>query len=131
MSRGILLDTHILVALVNDREIFGKTAKHLLRSPERLFYSPLSIAEMRLKEAVKKQSFLADDLVDGLVHLGYRELQLTSRAANDITRFPALHHHDPFDKLLLAQASHHDLLFITADRALTGLDLDFVHDAYT
>ena len=129
MTTGILLDTHVLIAHVNDKNIFGKTTQHLLRSTHKLFYSSLSIAEMRLKEEVKRKSFLAEDLVDGLEHLGYKELPLTSTAANDITRFPALHHHDPFDRLLLAQAVTNNLLFITADRTLTSLDLEFVHDA--
>ena len=131
MTTGILLDTHVLIARVNDKNIFGKTTQHLFRSTHKLFYSSLSIAEMRLKEEVKQKSFLAEDLVDGLAQRGYRQLALTSSAANDITRFPALHHHDPFDRLLLAQAATHNLLFITADRTLTSLDLEFVHDAYT
>ena len=130
MTTGILLDTHVLVARVNDKNIFGKTTQHILRSTHKLFYSPLSVAEMRLKEEVKRKSFLADDLVDGLEHLGYKELPLTSTATNDITRFPVLHHHDPFDRLLLGQAKNSNLLFITADRTLTSLDLEFVHDAY-
>ena len=131
MTTGILLDTHVLIAHVNDKNIFGKTTQHLLRSTHKLFYSPLSIAEMRLKEEVKRKSFLAEDLVDGLEHLGYKELPLTSTAANDITRFPALHHHDPFDRLLLAQAVTNNLVFITADRTLTSLELEFVHDAFS
>ena len=131
MTTGVLLDTLVLIARLNDKNVFGKTTQHLLRSTHKLFYSPLSIAEMRLKEEVKKKSFLSDNLVDGLEHLGYKELPLTSTATNDITRFPELHHHDLFDRLLLAQAATHNLLFITADRTLTSLDLEFVHDAYT
>ena len=130
MTSGILLDTHVLIARVNDKNIFGKTTQHLLRSTHKLFYSPLSIAEMRLKEEVKRKSFLAEDLIDGLAQRGYKQLALTSSAANDITRFPELHHHDPFDRLLLAQAVTNNLLFITADRTLVNIDLEFVHDAY-
>jgi PIN domain nuclease of toxin-antitoxin system len=129
MTRGILLDTHVLVAHVNGQDIFGKATKHLIRTPHP-FFSPLSIAEMRLKESLKKQQYLAKDITQGLQQLGYKELPLVSTAAEGITGFPALHHHDPFDRLLLAQAQHRNLLFITADKALLSLDLDFVHDAY-
>lgn len=131
MSRGILLDTHVLVALVNNRDILGKTSQHLLQRRNQLSYSPLSIAELRLKEEVKKASFLADDVVNALGRAGYRELPLSSEAAMGITRFPALDGHDPFDRLLLAQAAHHDFLFITADQKLVNLGLEFVHDAHS
>jgi PIN domain nuclease of toxin-antitoxin system len=129
MTRGVLLDTHVLIAHVNNKDIFGRATKHLLRTPHP-FFSPLSIAEMRLKESVKKQKYLAEDITPGLRQLGYRELPLVSKAAEGITGFPPLHHHDPFDRLLLAQAKHHNLLFITADQILLRLDLEFVHDAY-
>jgi PIN domain nuclease of toxin-antitoxin system len=129
MTRGVLLDTHVLIAHVNSKDIFGKATKHLLGTPHP-FFSPLSIAEMRLKESVKKQSYLAEDITQALGQLGYKELPLVSKAAEGITGFPQLHHHDPFDTLLLAQAKHHNLLFITADQVLLRLDLEFVHDAY-
>jgi len=129
MTRGVLLDTHVLIAHVNSKDIFGKATKHLLQTPHP-FFSPLSIAEMGLRESVKKQRYLAEDITQALGQLGYKELPLVSTAAEGITGFPTLHHHDPFDRLLLAQAKHHNLLFITADHTLLSLDLDFVHDAY-
>ena len=129
MTRGILLDTHVLVAHVTKTQLLGKTSRHLLGQQRPLSYSPLSIAEMRLKEDIKQKSFLSDTVILDLNRAGYRELPLTSEAATGITRFPSLRRHDPFDRLLLAQAAHHTLLFVTADRTLIDLDLPFVHDA--
>lgn len=124
MTTGILFDTRVLIARVNDKNVFGKTTQHLFRSTHNLFYSPLSIAEMRLKEQVKRKSFLANDLVDGLAQRGYKQLALTSSAANDITRCPELHHRDPLDRLLIAPAETNNLLFITAEAALVNFDLE-------
>ena len=56
-------------------------------------------------------------------------LPLTSAPATAITRFPGLDHHDPFDRLLLAQALDSSLWFETADKAILALGLPEVRDA--
>lgn len=129
MSRGVLLDTHILVSVTQPKNRLGKATAHLLRPPTRLYYSPLSLAEIKLKETIKNTRLMSEGALEDLAERGLKELPLESPSATDITRFPALHHHDPFDRLLIAQALHHDLLFITADRALVALNLPWIHDA--
>ena len=130
MTPDLLLDSHVLLGVLYGNSKYGKNTRRLLSSHRQLHFSPLSIAELRLKTSVKGAPYISPLLREDLTELGFTELPLTSRAANEITRFPGLHHHDPFDRLLLAQAATSNLLFITADRTLTGLDLEFVHDAY-
>lgn len=130
MTPDLLLDSHVVIgALVGDKR-FGKKTRQLIASSRQLFFSPLSIAELALKASLKKAPDLSPHLATDLLDLGLVELPLVSDAARGITGIPALHPHDPFDRLLLAQARHHNLLFITADRALVELELDFVHDAF-
>ena len=117
------------MSFTHSGDIFGKATQHLLNLPGKLFYSAGSIAEIKLKEAIKAKTLMSDQAVDGLIALGINELALESRSAARITRFPALVRHDPFDRLLLAQAVNNNLLFITADRRLLELELEFVHDA--
>ena len=50
---------------------------------------------------------------------GFRELPVSVRHAAAVAQLP-LHHSDPFDRLLLAQAFVEPLRFVTADRALTA-----------
>ena len=130
MTPDLLLDSHVLLGVLYGNSKYGKNTRRLLASHRQLHFSPLSIAELRLKTSIKGAPYISPFLDTELTDLGLEELPLTSIAANDITRFPGLHHHDPFDRLLLAQAATHNLLFITADRTLTSLDLEFVHDAY-
>ena len=52
-----------------------------------------------------------------------------SKAADEILRFGSLAKHDPFDRLILAQASVSGAKLVTADRALLALNLDFILDA--
>ena len=130
MTPDLLLDSHVLLGVLYGNSKYGKNTRRLLSSHRQLHFSPLSIAELRLKTSVKGAPYISPLLQEDLAELGFTELPLTSTAANDITHFPALHHHGPFDRLLLAQAVTNDLLFITADRTLVNLDLEFVHDAY-
>lgn len=50
-------------------------------------------------------------------------------AADEILRFGSLAKHDPFDRLILSQASASGAKLITADRTLLALQLDFILDA--
>jgi len=49
--------------------------------------------------------------------------------AEGICDFPELTRHDPFDRLLVAQASHDGLRLLTSDRVLIALARDFILDA--
>jgi PIN domain nuclease of toxin-antitoxin system len=53
----------------------------------------------------------------------------SSNAADEILRFGSLAKHDPFDRLILAQASASGSKLVTSDRTLLALNLDFVLDA--
>jgi len=56
-------------------------------------------------------------------------LSITAEHAENLREFPELAKHDPFDRLLVAQASHAGLQLLTADRVLLGLDHDFIVNA--
>ncbi len=64
-----------------------------------------------------------------LAEQGLTLLGITAEHAEGIREFPELTHHDPFDRLLVAQASQAGLQLLTADRVLLGLDRDFIIDA--
>ena len=130
MTPAVLLDTHILLGALFGRAPYGKSTVRLLRSDRSLYFSSLSIAELTLKASLKKAPFLPPDLAAQLIGLGFVELTFDTRAAAEIDRFPILHHHDPFDRMLLAQAAVNDFLFVTSDQTLIDLDLPFVHPSH-
>jgi PIN domain nuclease of toxin-antitoxin system len=49
--------------------------------------------------------------------MGFEELSMTAAHAAGVRRLP-LHHRDPFDRLLIAQAIHEPARLLTADRVL-------------
>lgn len=125
---NILLDTNALVWFAKGSKELGKNAKQLFLSSKVVYFSSISIFELEIKQASKKLK-IADNLVDQLEAKGLTELSLKSKEAKEIARFGQLIKHDPFDRMILAQASANELSLITSDRQILSLDFDWVLDA--
>jgi len=90
--------------------------------------SSVSLAEMRIKQLRGKLD-LPDDFEQRLRASGFKELALDWAHTTRLTDFPGLSTHDPFDRLLLSQASGEGMEFVTADAVLLRLGLSWVRDA--
>jgi PIN domain nuclease of toxin-antitoxin system len=62
------------------------------------------------------------DLVEQIAEQAMMELPVTVRHGLAVGRLP-LHHRDPFDRLLIAQARCEGLMIVTADRAFVAYDV--------
>lgn len=124
-----LLDTHVLIWLSQDLPYLGKKSRQILKSAPQLFFSPLSIAELQVKSAKGKFKF-EQNFVESLVQAGITEMPFTSSHAHSVSRFPSLAHHDPVDRMILAQAASEQLCLISSDRKLLDLKLNWIIDAH-
>lgn len=124
-----LLDTHILVWLVDTPEKLSKKAKKIiLDSNNRLYYSLLSMNEIAIKVSIGKMT-----MVDDWQELYRKEFQklnidllpLDWRAVNALQNLP-FHHKDPFDRMLIAHAMVNELTFISADNDCVKYDLPVI-----
>jgi PIN domain nuclease of toxin-antitoxin system len=81
-----------------------------------LCFSAVSIWEAAIKSALQKKDFKVDarDLRRDLINNGYTELPVTSRHAVAVYDLPPIHK-DPFDRLLIAQATVEGITLLTAD----------------
>ena len=61
--------------------------------------------------------------------MGLRDLPLTAKHARDLLSLPELTRHDPFDRLLLAQAMADQIPLVTGDSKLLALGRDWIIDA--
>ena len=52
-------------------------------------------------------------------------LPITARHADRVGTLP-MHHQDPFDRLLVAQAEAEGLTLVSADAAMRGYDIDLL-----
>jgi PIN domain nuclease of toxin-antitoxin system len=116
----LLLDTHILIWAMNEPTRLGEETRSLLRDAENeIFFSAASIWEVAIKAQLGRGFFAASagDVSSYARASGFAELPVLSAAAERVEALP-LHHRDPFDRLLVAQAIHGTLRFLTADAAL-------------
>ena len=113
----LLLDTQILLWAVNQPDRLSAAARRLLTDPDNnLLFSPASLWEVAIKNTLGRDDFRVDPRVlrRGLLDNGYAELPITSEHAVHVDSLPPLHK-DPFDRLLLAQATTEGITLLTSD----------------
>lgn len=115
----LLLDTHLLLWAAAGAGLPSKAEK-LIADPEvELLFSAASIWEIAIKSALAKPDFNVDASVfrRELLEAGYRELVITGAHAAAVATLPELHK-DPFDRMLVAQATIEGVALLTADKAV-------------
>lgn len=127
----MLLDTNALLwqlGLVEDAGKLGVEARRVLESADVVCVSSISLVEMHIKTMLGRLDVPAG-AEEKVVAAGDQIINYSGTDADAIRKFPALKRHDPFDRMLIAQASSEGLVFMTADQVLLDLGLDFVIDA--
>ena len=113
----LLLDTHLLLWAAEGVKRVPRSARSWIADPENdLFFSAASLWEIAIKNGLKRPDFQVDARVlrRGLIDNGYSELPIVSEHAVAIDALPAIHK-DPFDRLLIAQASVEGITLLTDD----------------
>ncbi len=128
MLRRAFLDTQVAFWLVTgNKRLNAKTIKAINASRETVI-SAISLAELEQKALLGKLPApigLAQRFIDQGIILEPFGIE----ASEQLRRFPQLARHDPFDRMILAQAaSQFGTLFFTADSVLAELGLDWVVD---
>jgi PIN domain nuclease of toxin-antitoxin system len=116
----LLLDTHALLWSVEAPGRLSNSARRKLEDTANdLFFSAASIWEVSIKISAGKLrlALLPEELVEVLVSRQFTELPIRSLHAGKLALMP-LHHRDPFDRLLIAQAQVEDLTLVSKDGAL-------------
>jgi PIN domain nuclease of toxin-antitoxin system len=113
----LLLDTHIFLWLTADDKRLRTPARQLLTNATDVFVSAVSIWEIAIKSQINRIKVDPEDAILEMKTCGFRELLVSSSHAAAVARLP-LHHRDPFDRLLIAQATTEHLQFMTADTRL-------------
>lgn len=114
-----LLDTHpLLWELAGDERVPAWLREDIDRDPSRYGVSDVCLWEVAIKRSVGKLQASAD-LPRTIADLGFARIAITRSqvwAVGDL----ALHHRDPFDRLLIAQARELALPLITVDAAMSA-----------
>ena len=113
----LLLDTHLLIwSSWTPRKVTPAGRDLINNSDNELFFSVANLWEITIKQALGKKDFQIDArlLRRGLLDNGYNELVITSEHALAVRALPPLHK-DPFDRILISQATVESITLLTVD----------------
>lgn len=118
----LLLDTHVaLWAIAGDTNLTEDFLGRLRHDPD-IYLSPVSLWEITIKQSAGKLSG-PSDLAERVRDMGFRELTVTHAHAMAASRLP-LHHRDPFDRMLVAQAAVEGMTLASRDASIALYDVD-------
>lgn len=119
----VLLDTHVLLwAVLNDPRLTTAQARAISRGE--VYLSSASVWEIGIKRAIGKLD-VPEDLFEIAVDAGCRPLPIFWTHAEAAAALP-LHHSDPFDRMLVAQARCEGLRLASSDNKLGAYDVELV-----
>lgn len=118
----LLLDTHLLLWAAGKPQRLSEEAGDLIADCDNLLYfSAASLWEVVIKAGLDRHDFKVDPrlLRRGLLDNGYEELPITALHTLAIENLPRLHK-DPFDRLLIAQATVEGITLLTTDATVAA-----------
>ena len=117
----VLLDTHVVLWWRMNSPDLGGEARRTIANADDVFVSAASAWEVAIKIAIGRLR-LKGPFAALVAQSRFAELPVTFAHAQRVLGLP-LHHADPFDRLLVAQALAEDLVLITHDRQLEPYDV--------
>lgn len=113
----LLLDTNALIwTLSEPGRLSDQASAQIEDRSNEVFVSVVSAWEIGVKKAKGKLD-VPDDLESMLTRKEFEALPLTLRHGLAIESLPG-EHHDPFDRMLVAQAQLEKLTLVTSDRTM-------------
>ncbi len=116
----LLLDTHLLLWAAGEPDRLSNEAKALIEDPDNeLLFSAASVWEIAIKRRLGREDLRVDArlLRRGLLDNGYSELPISGDHAVAVDALPPIHS-DPFDRILVAQATVEGITLVTSDRVV-------------
>lgn len=122
----LLLDTHALLWWLNDDQKLGSHVRRLIVDHENdVLVSAVSLWEITVKLRIGKLDADIDEIFDILPVQGFSRLEITDTHLTTLRNLP-LHHRDPFDHLLIAQALAEGAHFVSQDQHVPLYGLPFL-----
>lgn len=117
---NLLLDTHVALWAIADSPRLSEKARDMILAPRaRVWISAASVWEIAIKHSLGRgdMPISGNEAVRHFGAAGYQFLPIEPEHAAAIETLP-LHHQDPFDRLLAAQAQVEPMRLLTADPLL-------------
>jgi len=120
----LLLDSHAVLWTAGVSSQIGRRCRKTIRESAGVYYSAATLWELGIKRA-KGRLHYPDHMVSDLIANGFVELPITVSHAERAAALP-LHHQDPFDRMLVAQAQAELLALVTTDHRLHSYDVEII-----
>ena len=120
----LLLDTHVVLWQLSGLRELSAQAQEQIAEADDLLLSTVSFAEIGIKASVGKLA-VPGDLKERVAAAGIRVLALSPAHGLGVAGLP-VHHRDPFDRLIIAQALSDQLTVVTADVRFRAYGVDLV-----
>jgi PIN domain nuclease of toxin-antitoxin system len=121
----LLLDTHAALWWLGDDERLGSTSAGLLGDTSNdVLLSAAVVWEVAIKRSLGKLK-APDGFASTLIGAGANALPITIAHAEAVERL-TWHHRDPFDRMLIAQASVEQAALVSDDQALAPYGVQLI-----
>jgi PIN domain nuclease of toxin-antitoxin system len=124
---SILLDTHTFIWLSEDDPNLPVSMRDMTEDTDEVFVSIASFWEISIKLTIGKLSLQADfnEIESRFTETRFQLLPISIKDTVQLRQLP-LHHKDPFDRILIAQAINHSLAIVSADVAFDAYPIQRV-----
>lgn len=120
----LLLDTHVFLWWRGEPSRLASQVRSRIATAEIVFVSAASAWEAAIKVSLGRLE-LPDTIEAGVLASGFEKLLITFSHAERAAGLP-LHHRDPFDRMLIAQAQTEGLTLVSRDRLLEPYDVEML-----
>ncbi len=121
----MLLDSHVLLWwFADDPKLANGIRRKIVDSETGVFVSAASVWEIAIKQRLGKLD-APDNLVEAIEASDFVPLAINFVHSTLAARLP-LHHDDPFDRMLIAQALSEGLVLVTSDRRFAAYDVELM-----
>jgi PIN domain nuclease of toxin-antitoxin system len=120
---SLLLDTHIVLWWLTDDPTLADDIKDRLDQEADVYVSSATVWEVTIKQALGKLE--PADLPERICDSGFRLLDITAEHGIAAGRLP-MHHRDPFDRMLVAQAQLEGLTLVSRDPQVQKYNVEFL-----
>ncbi|MEO1651927.1 MAG: type II toxin-antitoxin system VapC family toxin [Bacteroidota bacterium] len=124
-----LIDTHVIIWALERNPLLSKNAISLIEDEDNeIFFSTVSLWEIAIKKSIGKLKlrYSINSITEALEAQQLMLLPLAAPSIEEVENLPfpkSVDHNDPFDRAIIAQAMHHELIIITKDKMFKHYDV--------
>jgi PIN domain nuclease of toxin-antitoxin system len=113
---SLLLDTHAFIWYSENDPKLPNRLKIEIEKADQVYISIASLWEIAIKLSIKKLSLLSsyESIEDSLEPAGISLLPISFADTVQVMNLP-LHHRDPFDRIIIAQAINRSIIVVSGD----------------